>query len=43
MRIRLSDVLDLLVSGMTPQQILNKHTDLEREDVYAHVRVDELY
>ena len=42
MRIRLSDVLDLLTSGMTPQQILKELPDREREDVYAHLRFDEL-
>ena len=42
MRIRLSDVLDLLTSGMTPQQILKELPDREREDVYANLRFDEL-
>ena len=41
-RIRVSDVLALLASGMTPQQIFKELPDLEREDVYAHLRFDEL-
>jgi uncharacterized protein (DUF433 family) len=37
-----SDVLALLASGMTPQQIFKELPDLEREDVYANLRFDEL-
>lgn len=39
---RVSDVRALLASGMTPQQILKELPDLEREDVYARLRFDEL-
>jgi len=35
MRIRVSDVLDLLASGLTPQQVLVELPDLESEDVQA--------
>ncbi len=35
MRIRVSDVLDLLGSGLTTQQVLEELPDLEIEDVYA--------
>jgi uncharacterized protein (DUF433 family) len=38
MRIRVSDVLDLLASGMTPRQILAEHPDLELEDIRACLR-----
>ncbi|MCW5906655.1 MAG: DUF433 domain-containing protein [Chitinophagales bacterium] len=35
MRIRVVDVLELLASGMTQQQILEEHPDLEAEDIKA--------
>jgi uncharacterized protein (DUF433 family) len=35
MRIRVSDVLDLLASGLTPQQILEELPDLEADDIKA--------
>ena len=38
MRIRVSDVLELLASGMTPKQIVREHPDLELEDIYACLR-----
>ncbi len=38
MRIRVSDVLDLLASGMTTDQVLKDLPDLEREDVAACLR-----
>jgi uncharacterized protein (DUF433 family) len=38
MRIRVSDVLELLASGMTPRQVLAEHPDLELEDIRACLR-----
>jgi len=38
MRIRVSDVLELLAEGMTPQQIMAEHPDLELEDIHACLR-----
>ena len=38
MRIRVSDVLELLASGMTPRQILVEHPDLQLEDIRACLR-----
>lgn len=35
MRIRVVDVLELLASGMTQNQILEEHPDLEAEDIKA--------
>ncbi len=35
MRIRVTDVLDLLASGLTADEILEEMPDLEREDLYA--------
>ena len=35
MRIRLSDVLDLLANGLTPQEIVDELPDLELEDIRA--------
>jgi len=35
MRIRVTDVLDLLANGLTPQQVLKEMPDLEAEDVQA--------
>jgi uncharacterized protein (DUF433 family) len=38
MRIRVSDVLDLLANGLTPQQVLDELPDLEMEDISACLR-----
>lgn len=38
MRIRVSDVLELLADGMTPDQIIEEHPDLELEDIQACLR-----
>jgi len=38
MRIRVSDVLDLLANGLTPQQILDELPDLEMDDISACLR-----
>ena len=38
MRIRVSDVLDLLANDLTPSQILNELPDLERDDILACLR-----
>lgn len=38
MRIRVSDVLDLLADGMTTKQILKEHPDLEADDIRACLR-----
>ena len=38
MRIRVSDVLELLANGMTPEQILDEHPDLVLEDIHACLR-----
>ena len=35
MRIRVSDVLDLLGQGVSEGEILSDFPDLEREDIYA--------
>lgn len=35
MRIRVSDVLDLLASGLSTQQVLDELPDLEADDVKA--------
>lgn len=35
MRFTVSDVLELLASGMTNDEILEQHPDLEREDIQA--------
>ncbi len=37
-RIRVSDVLDLLASGLSPDQVLEELSDLEREDIEACLR-----
>lgn len=38
MRIRVTDVLDLLASGLTPEQVLQELPDLEPEDIEACLR-----
>jgi uncharacterized protein (DUF433 family) len=38
MRIRVSDVLDLLANGLSPEEILEEMPDLELQDVYASLR-----
>ncbi len=38
MRIRVSDVLDLLANGLSPREILEKMPDLELEDIHASLR-----
>jgi uncharacterized protein (DUF433 family) len=38
MRIRVTDVLDLLASGLTPEQVLRELPDLEPGDVEACLR-----
>ena len=38
MRIRVTDVLDLLASGLTREQVLEELPDLEAEDVEACLR-----
>ena len=45
MRIRVSDVLDLLQSGLSPAQVVAELPDLELEDIqaaiaYARQRID---
>jgi len=35
MRIRVSDVLDLLASGLTPEKVIEELPDLEADDVKA--------
>ncbi len=38
MRIRVSDVLDLLANDLSPEQIVEEMPDLELEDVRASLR-----
>ncbi len=38
MRIRVTDVLDLLAQGLKAEQILEEHPDLESEDISACLR-----
>jgi uncharacterized protein (DUF433 family) len=38
MRIRVSDILDLLANGLTPRQIIEELPDLESEDIAACLR-----
>lgn len=45
MRIRVIDILDLLASGLTPEEILKELPDLELDDIkatlkYASVKFD---
>ena len=39
LRIRVTDVLDLLASGLSPEQVLAELPDLEAADVSACLRV----
>ena len=39
MRIRVSDVLDLLANGLSPEEILEEVPDLELEDIRASLRL----
>ena len=39
MRIRVSDVLDLLANGLSPEEIIQEMPDLELEDVRASLRL----
>ena len=38
LRIRVRDILDLLASGLTPEQVVEELPDLEIEDVHASLR-----
>lgn len=38
MRIRVKDIIDLLASGLTQQEILDEMPDLELEDIQAALR-----
>jgi uncharacterized protein (DUF433 family) len=38
MRIRVSDVLNLLANGLTPEQVLEELPDLELEDIRASLQ-----
>jgi uncharacterized protein (DUF433 family) len=38
MRIRVSDVLDLLATGLSPEQVLEELPDLESADIQACLR-----
>lgn len=38
MRIRVTDVLDLVANGLSAEQVLNEMPDLEAEDIYASLR-----
>ncbi len=38
MRIRVSDVLDLLAAGLTPSQVVDELPDLELADIVACLR-----
>ena len=38
MRIRVSDVLELLANGLTQDEVLEEMPDLEREDIHACLR-----
>ena len=39
MRIRVSNVLDLLANGLTREQVLHEFPDLESEDITACLRL----
>ncbi len=39
LRIRVVDVLDLLASGLTPEQVIGELPDLDLEDVRAVLRL----
>jgi uncharacterized protein (DUF433 family) len=39
MRIRVSDVLDLLANGLTPEKVLEELPDLETDDIRACLRL----
>lgn len=38
MRIRVTDVLELLANGLTPEDVLEELPDLQREDIQACLR-----
>lgn len=38
MRIRVTDVLDLLAIGLTPEEVRDELPDLEREDIHAALK-----
>jgi len=38
MRIRVSDILDLLAAGLTNEQILCEYPDLEMDDIRASIK-----
>jgi uncharacterized protein (DUF433 family) len=38
MRIRVTDIIDLLASGLNQQQVLDELPDLEKEDIEAALR-----
>jgi uncharacterized protein (DUF433 family) len=38
MRIRVTDILDLLANSLTPEQVLEELPDLEGEDIQACLR-----
>lgn len=38
MRIRVTDVLDLMAAGLSPQQVLQELPDLEPEDIAAALK-----
>jgi uncharacterized protein (DUF433 family) len=38
MRIRVSDILDLLAAGLTNEQILSEYPDLEMDDIRASIK-----
>jgi uncharacterized protein (DUF433 family) len=38
LRIRVTDVLDLLTSGLSPEQVLTELPDLEADDISACLR-----
>lgn len=38
MRVRVSDVLDLLANGLSPEEILEEMPDLELEDIRASLK-----